>query len=71
MKKERVTRHHLVPQERTKNHTESQDQSWHRYPRFLMLWKAHHVAWHLLFGNATLKEIIKILQRIEKLKHLN
>jgi hypothetical protein len=71
MKKERITRHHIIPKSRVNNHTDSQDQSWNRYPRILMLWKDHHVAWHILFDNATLKEIIKILQKIERLKHLN
>jgi hypothetical protein len=71
MKKERITRHHIIPKSRVKDGTARDDQSWIRYPRILRLFREQHSAWHFLFSNATLSEIIKILQKIERLKHLN
>lgn len=35
----------------------------------VLKWEQHHCAWHKLFGNLSLEEIIKCLQRVAKMKH--
>ena len=67
-KKSRPTKHHLCPKERLKQGTIHIDYSDNYYRRILMLWRDSHNAWHQLFHNLTLEEIIKVLQRIQRIK---
>ncbi|MDO8524661.1 MAG: hypothetical protein Q7R99_03460 [bacterium] len=55
LKKEGLTKHHLTPKSRR-----SRDRN------VLMLYWEHHEAWHLLFGDLSIHEIIKVLHDIEK-----
>ena len=59
-----LTKHHLVPKIRVKSGTHKDDWSVFEYARILHLWRDKHDSWHLLFGNLTLSEIIKVLERI-------
>ena len=68
MKKKRTTRHHLTPKSRLKFRTLYNDMSVVEYERILRLYRDKHNAWHILFGNLTLEEIIKVLLRIKQLK---
>lgn len=68
-RKNYISRHHLCPKERLKLHTENENQVRENYHRILNLWRDKHNAWHLLFHNLTLHEIIELLQRIEKIKY--
>ena len=54
------TKHHLTPKSRKGNAEEA---------NILMLWRENHNAWHVLFGNRTLEEIIAVLCRIRDAKH--
>lgn len=54
-----MSRHHLTPK--------SRGGSW-SMDNILKLWRDRHDAWHLLFGNMTLSEIIVALTRIERMK---
>jgi len=53
------TDHHLTPKE--KGGKKKPD-------NILSLDAYRHQAWHLLFGNKTLREIIEMLERIEQIK---
>ena len=53
------TEHHLTPKERKGKKELS---------NLLSLDAYRHQAWHLLFGNKTLREIIELLERIEQIK---
>ena len=60
------TRHHLIPKAR-------RGELKHKYiagdfERTLNLWLERHRAWHFLFGNMTIPEIIEVLMRIERIK---
>lgn len=68
-KKRNLTRHHLIPKERVKLGDVPEEELDHNFSRVLMLWREKHDAWHFLFHNLTLGEIIKVLQRIEKIKY--
>lgn len=59
-KMRRTTRHHLTPKSR--NHSNS------RPYNLLSLWWEKHQAWHVLFGNRTLEEIIEVLLRVKRFK---
>lgn len=65
----KLTRHHLVPKERQKLHTVPENELDRNFERVLMLWRDKHDAWHFLFHNLTLGEIISVLQRIERIKY--
>jgi len=58
MKRKRwLSRHHLCPKSRGgKDNQEN----------IFILWNQKHEAWHILFGNRTIPEIIEILKRIEE-----
>ena len=67
-KKDKPTRHHLTPKSRLKFRTLYKDMSVVEYGRILKLYRNKHDAWHVLFRNLTLEEIIKVLLRIKQLK---
>jgi len=50
-------KHHLIPRSRRGNSNPE---------NLLVLDTSHHIAWHFLFGNLTLKEIIALLQRMQR-----
>lgn len=54
------TSHHLTPKSRggSNDHTN----------RLRLEWYRHHEAWHKLFKNLTLEEIVACLQRIARMK---
>ena len=54
------SRHHLRPRSRNGSDLDS---------NLLILWRNKHDAWHLLFGNRTLGEIINVLNRMKEAKH--
>ena len=58
MKKRKLTKHHLRARSRGGSKRDG----------ILMLSWEKHCAWHKLFGNRTLDEIIAILQRIKRVK---
>lgn len=68
MKKNPISRHHLIPKERVKKGTHKTDQSKKHHDAVLKLYRDKHDAWHFLWGNMTLDEIIKCLQRIKRIK---
>lgn len=55
-----MSRHHLRPVSRKGSDSDS---------NLLRLWRDRHDAWHKLFGNRTLDEIIAVLERIKHAKH--
>jgi len=58
-KRKSRTSHHIIPKSRGgKIHSENQ----------FVMWNDRHEAWHLLFGEMTLDEIIETLQRIKHAK---
>lgn len=59
-KVDRYSRHHLDPKGKEKKPDET----------LILAWERHHVAWHQLFGNRNIFQIIAILQRITQLKGL-
>lgn len=62
------TKHHLTPRERYKDGIRTpwgQDSD----ANILALWNEHHIAWHQLFKNRTLEEIIAVLTRVAQAKH--
>ena len=63
------TKHHLIPKERVKLHNIPENEVDRDYNRVLMLWRDRHDAFHILFHNMTLGEIILVLQRIERIKY--
>lgn len=64
----RITRHHLIPKERQKNKTTKDNQAHLHFDTVLKLYRDNHDAWHQLFKNMTLPEIIECLQRIQRIK---
>ena len=58
------TRHHLTPKERIRKKTVSFNQSTIHTGAVLKLWEEKHIAWHYLFKNMTLDEIIECLERV-------
>lgn len=60
-----ITRHHLIPKERAKQKTHKQDQSEMHLDTVLKLWRDKHDAWHYLFKNMTIDEIIICLMRVK------
>lgn len=60
------TRHHLIPKSRKNDVKHIYKKG--DFERTLTLWVEKHRAWHLLFGNQTLDEIIETLERIKKMK---
>lgn len=69
-KKRKTTRHHLTPKSRLKFRTLYNDMSVVEYERILKLWRDKHNAWHFLFSNLTLEEIIIVLLRIKQIKEI-
>lgn len=63
-----MTRHHLIPRERKKRKTVKHDQSKLHTDRVLNLWRHKHDAWHILFHNMTLDEIIACLEKVKTYK---
>lgn len=61
-----MTRHHLIPQERARKKNYTKDDL--QVDRVLNLWDDSHAAWHFLFRNMTLSEIIECLKRIKRIK---
>lgn len=62
-----LTKHHLIPKDRIKKETIKKDMSGYAHVRILHLWRNKHDAWHYLFHNLTLSEIILVLKRIDSL----
>ncbi len=58
------TRHHLIPKIRKRKKNYRQDQAELYVDTTLKLWRDKHDAWHLLFKDMTLDEIIKCLERV-------
>lgn len=58
-KKRETNRHHLRPRSRGGNNSPS---------NILRFDENRHEAWHLIFGNKTLDEVIELLQRLRYLK---
>jgi len=58
-KLKRPTKHHLRPRCRNGNNDPA---------NVLLLMNERHQAWHCLFGNRTLDEVIRVLQRIRSVK---
>ena len=54
------SRHHLRPRSRNGADIDS---------NLLILWRTKHDAWHTLFANRTLGEIISVLTRIKEAKN--
>lgn len=52
-------KHHLTPKSRGGTKTPS---------NLLLLWNDTHLEWHRVFGNRTLREVIVLLQRVERMK---
>lgn len=69
-KRSYLSNHHLVPKERVHDHTQHLDFSHIEESRILRLWRDKHDAFHLLFHNLTLEEIIAVLQRIQRIKKM-
>lgn len=63
-----MSRHHLIPKDRVRKGTHKKDESKQHYEAILKLWRDRHDAWHFLFKNMTLDEIIKCLQRVKRIK---
>lgn len=68
-KRNYASHHHLIPKERVKLNTVPENEQDRDYNRVLMLWRLRHDAFHILFHNMTLGEIILVLQRIETIKY--
>lgn len=52
--------HHLIPKSRCPHCA--------RRPNLIVINKEKHVEWHKVFGNLTLREVIELLQRLERAK---
>lgn len=52
--------HHLVPRSRCPHCSKRSN--------IILFGEYRHVAWHQLFGNLTLDEVIKLLQRAKRIK---
>jgi len=63
------SKHHLVPKERMKLKNYNENQVNEHLQRVLILWRTKHDAWHVLFHNLTLREIIELLNRVEQIKY--
>ena len=63
MKRKNQNRHHLIPKQRRNTYKE-------KNPVFVTLWMhiEKHKAWHKVFNNLTLDEIILLLQRVRRHK---
>jgi len=63
MKRKNQNRHHLIPKSRRKNYKE-------KNPVLITLWLdiERHKAWHTIFLDKTLDEIITLLQRVRRHK---
>ena len=60
-----IDRHHLVPKSRMKRGEP-------RIPNNrIRIKRERHIAWHILFGDKTLAEIINLLQRVYRFKKTN
>lgn len=66
--RDQLTRHHLTPKQRSKTKTHKDNQSKLHLHAVLRLWRDKHTAWHFLFQNMTLDEIIECLERIKRIK---
>lgn len=62
------TRHHLIPKSRKDTYKVKK-----QVPTSvtLKLWEDKHKAWHTLFANCTLDEIIITLNRVRRIKYGN
>lgn len=65
MKKGIKSRHHIYPKQR---HSDLK----HKYTRAelettIRIYHEKHKQWHILFGNLTIREIIELLTRVERL----
>lgn len=58
-RKRKTNHHHLTPKSRGGNDFKS---------NLLNIDMERHNAWHFLFGNKTLQEIIELLERLRKMK---
>jgi len=66
MKSDRVkTRHHLIPKERKRKKSYQDNQTDLHLDTVLRLWRDKHDAWHLLFKNMTIDEIILCLYKVK------
>jgi len=61
----KTTRHHLIPKQRQKKKTYKENQTDLHLDSVLKLWREKHDAWHLLFKNMTLDEIILCLYKVK------
>lgn len=59
------TRHHLIPKERQRKKTYKENQIDLHLDTVLKLWRDKHDAWHLLFKNMTIDEIILCLYKVK------
>lgn len=59
IKKMKTNRHHLTPKSRGGNDFPA---------NLLRIDMERHNAWHFLFGNKTLQEIIELLERLKQMK---
>jgi len=65
MKKDFKDRHHLVPKARHRDlkiHYTKDD-----IHRTLVMWRHRHTAWHAIWRDRTLDEVIEILIRVRKI----
>ena len=65
-KQQRRTRHHVIPRERIKKRTYPINQTGLHIDAVVKLWSEKHIAWHTLFKNMTLDEIIECLHRLRR-----
>ena len=68
-KKDYLSKHHLIPKHRVKQSTVPDEELERCFNRVLSLWRSKHDAWHHLFCNMTLGEIIAVLKRVESIKY--
>lgn len=68
MRQNKLTRHHLIPRERKKNKTIKENQTEIHLDAIIYLWRDKHDAWHKLFKNMCLDEIIQCLNRVKRIK---
>ena len=55
----KCNQHHLIPKQRG---------GIRKRDNLLKIQIEKHVAWHLIFGNRTLREVISFLKRLERIK---
>lgn len=60
-KKRRLTKHHIVPRSRGGSNDPE---------NIMWLSEKKHEAWHILFANKTIPEIIGLLKKIQKRRRL-